>query len=119
MGKLTDIYFDFNEPVRTNTTITTFDNAASIKPVVTGQNKLKIYPNPGSGIATIKLGQAIGYNETVALEITDVYGKVLLQTTLTDDSYNLDFTGYINSIYIIKISRSNGETVTGRYIKTN
>ncbi len=114
-----DIYFDFNEPVRTNTTITTFDNAASIKPIVTGQNKLKIYPNPGSGIATIKLGQAIGYNETVALEITDIYGKVVLQTNLTDDSYNLDISGYINSVYIIKISRSTGETVTGRYIKTN
>lgn len=113
-----DIYFDFNEPVRTNTTITTFDNAASINPVFTN-DKLKIYPNPGSGIATIELDRPNNINEIVGFEITDLYGKVIYQTYLTNNRFEIDMTGFVNSVYIIKISRSTGEMITGRYIKTN
>lgn len=114
-----DIYFDFNEPVRTNTTVTTFDDPASVKPIYSGQNKLKIYPNPGSGVATIELDRPINSNEIVTLQITDLFGKQIYQANQTNDRFEIDMTGFANSVYVIKVNRSSGEAITGRYIKTN
>ena len=113
-----DIYFDFNEPVRTNTTITSFDNAASVNSIITN-DILKIYPNPGLGVATIELTSPINCDEIVTLEITDLYGKVIYQTTVKNNKFEIDMTGFVNSVYIFKINRNNDKTINVRYIKAN
>jgi uncharacterized repeat protein (TIGR01451 family) len=114
-----DIYFDFNEPVRTNTIVTTFDDLASVKRVNFANNQLKIYPNPGTGVANIELDQPLNSNETVTVEITDLYGKIIQQTIWNDVNIQLDLSGMNNMVYIIKVRRSSGETLTGRYLKLN
>jgi hypothetical protein len=114
-----DIYFDFNEPVRTNTTITTFDNPVSIDGVYSQNNSLKIYPNPGSGLAVIKLEKPLNTNEEVQVIISDLYGRMVAEKIYTHETIELDMSELVNSMYLIKLVRSSGEIMSGRYLKSN
>jgi len=114
-----DIYFDFNEPVRTNTTITTFSDPVSVTKVYSQNNKLKIYPNPGSGLAIIELSKPLNSGEEAHVIISDLYGKLISEKKYTNETIELDMRELTNSIYVIKVIRSSGETMSGRYIKSN
>ncbi len=112
-----DIYFDFNEPVKTNTTIITFDDPVSVKKVYSPDN-FKVYPNPGSGHFTIELNKPINSEEQVQVQISDVYGRIVMEKVYTSQILNMDISELESSVYIIKVLRNTGEMASGRYIKS-
>lgn len=89
------------------------DNLNSVK------NILKIFPNPGNGIATIDLNDVGNNNEKICVKITDNKGSIIRneQIKLTGDCcYNIDISNEAEGLYVIKITSSKG-TYTGTLIK--
>ncbi len=65
------IYFDFNEPIITNTTETLYDLPSSIE--LNEEQNVLVYPNPTN--TTIKL---IGYSDqTITVSLSDLSGKIV------------------------------------------
>lgn len=115
-----DIYFDYNEPVRTNKTITTLDGTASI-----GQSSLdiekssfNIYPNPASDKfnTEIKAGQVI---KDASMTIFDLQGKQIYQwnglVQKGESSKEFNTEKLSNGIYIINLDL-NGEKITKKLV---
>lgn len=95
------IYFDFNEPVVTNTTQTyTFVSGASINSTSSGA--LKIWPNPVHDVLNIQ-----SLNEgNISLSLMDVCGKVV-KTYSINQSGKIDVTGLSAGVYILRLESAN------------
>lgn len=68
------IYFDYNAPVITNTTLNTFGLVA-VDPSVGGQGGFQLYPNPGHDRVQLLLDQAWSGETTV--KVMDLNGRTL------------------------------------------
>lgn len=103
------IYFDFNQPVKTNTA-TTVVKVLTVTPVIDvnrGEAKIVLFPNPvNNGKAVIQFRGRI--NGDVSVTMTDIIGRKLYQKQLgrlSADLYNydMDLSGRAAGIYFINI----------------
>ena len=94
------IYFDFNAPIVTNTTITTISHPNLFNGKVL-KSDLLISPNPSNGRLQIKLPENI-YSEGM-IRIFDIYGKIVWEER---SNYQLEKTinlgRFAKGVYIIK-----------------
>jgi uncharacterized repeat protein (TIGR01451 family) len=114
------IYFDFNDPVITNTTIHTIVLKASSGVQNLGSDlNISIYPNPTSDKAKlrIKLDKAsnMGYS------VYTIQGKNVLQCNnqlyhTGDIEENIDFSNLSSGIYILNITL-NGQSTSLKIVK--
>jgi PKD repeat protein len=75
---------------------------------------VKIYPNPTSDILYIDL---LLESKTYEVSIMDITGKILFTEDVTGTTkHQLDFTGYADGVYMIKILNDQGVKI-GRVIK--
>lgn len=96
-----DIYFDYNPPIITNT-VTTEMVALSVNSEL--QNQFKVYPNPADNCFTIHL-----QNENkAAYELFDVNGK-LLQTAEVQSGTPIDIQQLQSGFYFITIQTEQGK----------
>ncbi|MEI7802071.1 MAG: PKD domain-containing protein [Bacteroidota bacterium] len=102
-----DIYFDFNVPVRTNTTVNTIDKNLSVTEVFGGEN-VQIYPNPTDEDITVELSQPC---ENCRMEIVNTLGQILIKDELNTNVKSYNLKAFAKGIYFINII-SNNETVT-------
>jgi hypothetical protein len=94
------IYFDFNEPIITNTTETLYDLPSSIE--LNEEQNVLVYPNPTN--ATIKL---IGYSDqTMTITLSDLSGKLVASRTCVDGE--LDLSELNQGVYLGIIQASKG-----------
>ncbi|MBK7887447.1 MAG: DUF11 domain-containing protein [Bacteroidetes bacterium] len=94
------IYFDFNEPVITNTAKTSIilpTGIASASPV---QGKLHVFPNPAEN--TINISGIQLENGKAQLRLTDIYGKLILEKTVTTTTSTLETDLLSNGVYLIQ-----------------
>lgn len=77
------------------------------------QNLFSIFPNPNSGVFTIKLKYDNFENST--LEIFDILGKKLFTQTLTNEQTIINTNNIAKGIYIIKLNIDN-QTITSKII---
>ncbi len=94
------IYFDFNEPVITNTAKTIIilpTGIASASPV---QGKLHVFPNPAENSINISGIQL--ENGKAQLRLTDIYGKLILEKTVTTTTSTLETNQLSNGVYLIE-----------------
>lgn len=111
-----DIYFDFNAPVRTNTTETKF-----VLPVSTNlpaeKEFVQISPNPACERVTISCPTTSAEAE---LSIFDISGKTVFTRRVAVAGGNLKITVSVNDFpkgtYIVKVS-GGGETRAGRFVR--
>ena len=119
-----DIYFDFNPPIVTNQTLTTFDTISFTDPslsgavtVITGlegtvsasnSNAASIFPNPTKDKLTVWWPKAIT-NATVTL--MDLTGRTLQTRAVDGQSIELNVSAYPKGQYIIRIVTAEGVTV--------
>ncbi len=105
-----DIYFDFNDPIRTNLV----DHMIEIDfiEVITGNADLfiddfsvKTFPNPCD--ASFVLETSLLDDKALALKIRNITGQEVLQTRLTDTSQLIDVNHLARGIYIGQIVDEN------------
>lgn len=97
-----DIYFDFNEPVLTNTTLTTvdyIDHTVGIKEVYSRYH-FNLFPNPATGAVQITVDEQLIGKE---LKVSDISGRVLLQRMVDAPVMTIQLSELANGIYLIQI----------------
>jgi uncharacterized repeat protein (TIGR01451 family) len=111
------IYFDFNPPIITNTTLNTIEIPLEIENVLwKGDNSVLVYPNPFNTNTTF----VINSDETDAVytfELYDVLGKKVNElTNITSKQFNLTRSGLENGMYFYKIYTSEKLIGNGKLI---
>jgi uncharacterized repeat protein (TIGR01451 family) len=111
------IYFDFNDPIKTNTTLNTLHIPTKLNgiidsvQVVTSSKKqrndivknIALYPNPGSGIISV---QAKGYNH---LNIISLDGRIIASRNIVKEQTQLDLSGLKKGFYYFEFGGSLGK----------
>ncbi len=94
------IYFDFNEPVITNTAKTIIILPTGIASASPTQGKLHVFPNPAEN--TINISGIQLENGRAQLRLTDIYGKLILEKTVTTTTSTLETNQLANGVYLIQ-----------------
>ncbi|MCZ4410630.1 T9SS type A sorting domain-containing protein [Cryomorphaceae bacterium 1068] len=106
------IYFDFNEPVVTNTVVTEFGNPLSVSNESAFETRL--FPNPTDQNITISWEQDV---EVDRIEIFDLSGRLLQGNNINNLSQTtLDVSDLASGIYLLKVN-SSGLISTSMFMK--
>lgn len=110
------IYFDFNEPVITNTTLNTISDLVSV-PTTVAATGLVLYPNPATDRLTLRTDAAL--NGPVAVRITDMMGRTVAEHTLqaTAGQAVLSTTALQPGHYALRMALPDGTVHTSRFAK--
>jgi uncharacterized repeat protein (TIGR01451 family) len=110
------IYFDFNAPIFTNTSLHTVNQHSIIlntdKQVDYEKNTFRIYPNPTTGILQIEQKD----NNDLNIKIYDNLGRLVLQKQSNSSNSNLDISNLADGIYFIAIQVDN-ELISRKILK--
>jgi uncharacterized repeat protein (TIGR01451 family) len=95
------IYFDYNAPIVTNTTL----NTILIPTGVHNQTEtvMNLYPNPSNGSFTIELNT----KEKQSIQVFDITGNVVISQTIENGKTIIDGIHLASGIYNINIKGSN------------
>lgn len=114
-----DIYFDFNDPIRTNTTFleigTDFIEDASVSTIDNPYNMdVVITPNPASTHSRISFSD---HDFTdLRVEVNNIIGKRLIKTDLRDNTLDLSKYNLSNGTYMIRLVHADNLVFSGKLI---
>lgn len=108
------IYFDYNEPVVTNTVLNTIDLTISVEEngVVVPLN-VSIYPNPANDIVNI---QSDKHLENATITLMDVSGRVVDTQIANGTSFQLYTGGLSAGVYTMVLDSRNNELVRRKIV---
>ncbi len=116
LKNMAGIYFDYNAPVFTNTTINTYvKNTSKVNTILSIKNGLNIYPNPTGGILNIQLNELFGTTNTVV--IYNVQGQVVKTVNGLGSDLQINMDELSQGIYIAKVQSNNGYSESVKFIK--
>jgi Secretion system C-terminal sorting domain/Domain of unknown function DUF11 len=98
------IYFDFNDPIITNTAKTIIVLPTGLSGTYTSPGKLLVFPNPAENSINISGIQL--ENGKTQLRLMDIYGKLILEKTISETSYNLEINQLSKGVYLIQSGNS-------------
>jgi hypothetical protein len=75
------------------------------------QNSVKVFPNPADNMITIV---AETMENNTVLYVTDVAGKIVAETTVTDNKTQVNITNFERGVYFVKSATQSG---SARFIK--
>ena len=109
------IYFDFNDPILTNTAYTQIVLPTSIQEIISSGNLL-LYPNPANSSLTIETRTSIDSGSK--LTVTDVAGRTLLSKSLDGNvsKHQIDISSFSSGIYFVQLDGGTG-IERGRFVK--
>ena len=107
-----EIYFDYNAPIVTNTAKSYFMTTTGIKDMSYLNEVIELSPNPTNGI--ISVSSQTNFNKIEVLSIT---GQTLLSETMNTKTHQLQLQNFAEGIYFVKVSYSDGQSVTKKVIK--
>lgn len=110
-----DIYFDFNEPIRTNQSrhrIEVEGLPTGVRNIRAQKVSLMVYPNPGNGLIQLKVPNQ-DVRLTDILTVTDLYGRRLATTTYGQLGGSWDVRHLPAGYYLLVVADRNG-TARGR-----
>jgi hypothetical protein len=110
------IYFDFNEPVVTNTAINTIETVTGIKTSFLNNDEWTVYPNPSTGVLNIVNNKSV--KEISLLQILNSIGQIVFEETITSNYKNIDLSKLSNGVYFVKIV-SDKQSVIKRVVLSN
>ncbi len=94
------IYFDFNEAVVTNTTISKANKSLGLENKK--ETTLRIYPNPAETMITLE--RATSSNAKLNVQMLNVNGHVVYATTLENTTnHTIDISAYTPGMYFINV----------------
>lgn len=102
------IFFDFNDPITTNTTLNTIEQGVGIKEVE-NDIAMKLLPNPGNGFTTLQV--TLQQNFEGDLQVYDMLGKKVVSQSVNLNSgiqtIPLSFAGLAQGVYTVKLFNAN------------
>lgn len=104
------IYFDFNEAVLTNTATTTVQATASSTDFAT--TDFVVYPNPASDNITLRTQNL---TNTGSVIITDVLGKTVLTSTISNNESSLNVSALESGMYFVTVE-AEGKSITKKIV---
>ena len=115
INNFVDIYFDFNDAIRTNTATTVhLDSSLSQILIVEQKDGLTIFPNPTSADLTIKLAKSLSESKQVIL--TDLSGRIHLVETMLDQETTVNTSLLKPGFYIVQV-KSGSSQWSARFVK--
>lgn len=106
------IYFDFNEPVITNTVSSLIATPASISGI-DFNNDILLYPNPATSELLVKLNSD---HRNMHYKMVDAYGRTVLHGTLDSNSNRININSINSGVYYLMILNSE-RTISKSFIK--
>lgn len=97
------IYFDFNDPIITNTAINTIEIPSGIN-ALNNNTSWSIYPNPNKG--NLYIVNQSGNKEASQVQIINTMGQIIIDENIQNNYKNIDLSKLNNGIYFIKIISS-------------
>ncbi len=102
------IYFDFNDPIITNTVTNTF--VATLPTCFVGVNEsekigFNLYPNPSSQLLTINISDLDLTN--AELKMVDMLGKEIFKSKLNQNTTIISTSEFANGVYFIQVKADN------------
>jgi len=99
-----DIYFDFNDPITTNTTVHRiyegFVSVLNLEELNATEGQLLVYPNPTTGAITIHSTKAMNQGYT----IHDQMGRTVVTGKLNGYDTNVSLSHLAKGMYILKVN---------------
>lgn len=92
------IYFDFNAPVVTNTTVNTIDIVNGIQQQ-TGGGAIQVYPNPFSTTITMESSEPI-----ISVQLFDITGRMVYHANNKGSKVSSDLNFLPYGLYVLEIS---------------
>ena len=115
INNFVDIYFDFNDPIRTNTATTIhLDSTIAQSSILELNDGLRIFPNPTGAELTIKLSKSL--NESMQVILTDLSGRVHLVETMSDQETTINTSALKPGFYNVQVTNGNSQW-SARFIK--
>jgi uncharacterized repeat protein (TIGR01451 family) len=112
------IYFDFNEPVITNTVarkIGQLDHVAvSGTNIASGSDGLDMSPNPAIDLVNIYLPPAMGTSGEASLH--DSFGKVVQVYSFSGNMLTINRQGVASGVYYLTLKCDNGKVMVGKVV---
>ncbi len=97
------------ESVCVNIPVSTGENARPDGSV--GREKVKVFPNPGSGVFTFQLS-VVGIQHVVSIGVYNILGeRVYSQFNINSSPFNIDLSSQPDGIYLYRVLTENGELV--------
>ncbi|AEA42479.1 T9SS type A sorting domain-containing protein [Fluviicola taffensis] len=122
-----NIYFDYNAPITTNTTLNTLhEDVAGINDLELGKNGIDItvdlYPVPVSDQLTIRVNN-VSKNEVATVSIIDLMGNVVLSDTVDLSEGSTVATKNLSKLmtgtYLTRIQFENGSSIVKKIVLYN
>ncbi len=110
------IYFDYNEPVLTNTTFNTIGDhfiVVDVNPEPANAALLRIFPNPAAEVVNFELPASVG---TASFVLTNQTGQIIRQANWNGRQYRFERQGVASGLYFFKINTTAGQTFSGKII---
>ncbi|MEL7222337.1 MAG: T9SS type A sorting domain-containing protein, partial [Bacteroidota bacterium] len=112
-----DIFFDFNPPIRTNTTFNTYVSSFPTPTNnLTETIKINVHPNPFGQVCFISTEEEELYSDT-QLEVYNLQGSLIYQQQLSGNFHTLDASSWPKGIYLLKVYGDNKQTYWERIIR--
>lgn len=110
-----DIYFDYNEPITTNTTVNTLSETASVEESASVEAvTVDLYPVPVSDQLTIRVNN-VSKSESATVSIIDLTGKVVLTDSVNLGEGSTIVTKSLSNLtigtYLTRIQFENGSSI--------
>lgn len=99
------IYFDYNSPIITNTTVNEYIQVVSVKENFKELQSF-VYPNPTSGLFNIELTT----KEKQSIQMYDITGNVVLSQSVENGKAIIDASHLAAGIYNISVKGNSGVT---------
>lgn len=111
------IYFDYNEPVITNTTLNTIGAPLSVNELNRDGSDIMLYPNPASEVYTLVFNAP--KDEHYVLSVVDIEGRTLVQKMVSIQSgtniIQETTSGIQSGVYIVQL-RSENNVLTKKLV---
>jgi hypothetical protein len=109
------IYFDFNDPVITNTTLHTVgkDFVSVSTDDLTNDGLLRAYPNPASDAVFFDL---IDLTNAGRFELTNSLGQLITAESFTGNQFRFERKGLPAGIYLFQITSNNTKIASGKIV---
>jgi uncharacterized repeat protein (TIGR01451 family) len=111
------IYFDFNDPIYTNTFKYTITPVVGIEEIQ--ENKFAVFPNPGNDYVQINLDKELISNldSKSYIVIRDLFGRMVKQQNITSNSTLINTKDISSGLYLIECKTQNQSFGTVKWIK--